>query len=109
MDKKMIAAELVRVAKSLMAWENNSLIDGILDQNKLGDLSGYIDDQTYDLMLEVYEKLQSDFKVSSAQNEAINRLKVCMDRGRGMQIDAHRNNIFKAAHALGIKLPSMMF
>lgn len=108
-EDEMVAAELVKVAKELMAWEENSLIDGILDQNKLGDLNGYIDDQTYDLMLEVYEKLQSDFKVSNSQNEAINRLKMCSNRARTMHPDEHRNNIFKAAHALGIKLPSSMF
>lgn len=69
----------------------------------------YVDEQTWQLAMDVYYKLSDDFKVSSAQQEAINRLRNCVERGHGMQESEHRNNIFKAAHALGMKLPSSMF
>jgi hypothetical protein len=106
MRKEAVAAELLKIAKSLMA---SSLIDGILRPGKLGQLSGFLDEETYDLMIEVYAKLKDDLRISSAQSEAINRLNVCSDRGKSMRPEEHRNNIFKAAHALGIRLPSMSF
>jgi hypothetical protein len=68
-----------------------------------------VDEQSYDLAVEVYSKLREDLELDSGQNEALNRLRQCVERLSSMRPDAHRNNIFKAAHALGIKLPSSMF
>jgi hypothetical protein len=105
MNNQKIARELLKVARELTATE--SLIDQVLDQRKLARLQDDMDEQTYDLMVEVFRKLADDFRLSSKQQEALNRLKMSME-GR-YQPDMHRNNIFKAAHALGMKLPSSMF
>ena len=51
-----------------------SLIDLVLDQRKLGRLHGQMDDQTYELMREVFTKLSDDFELTPGQQEAINRL-----------------------------------
>ena len=108
MDNKKVAKELVKIAKNLTASE--SMIDFVVNQEDLARLDRAInDDQTYDLMVEVYKKLRKDLEITDDQREAINRLKISIRGGTGMQSDAHRNNIFKAAHALGIKLPSSMF
>jgi len=41
------------------------------------------------------------------QQEALNRMRNSVNGS--YREDMHRNNIFKAAHSLGIKLPSMSF
>jgi len=105
MNSKQLAQELVKLAKKLVA--RDSLIDLVVDQGKLGRLKNQMDEQTYDLMVEVYDKLAKELELTSGQREALNRLRSSAD-GRFQQ-DMHRNNIFKAAHALGIKLPSSMF
>jgi len=104
---RAVADELVKVAKSLTA--NVSLLDYVLKDSEVAQLVDIVDKQTYDLAVEVYMKLSEDLRLSSAQNEAIFKLKRCVQRGATMQPEAHRNEIFKAAHLLGIKLPSMMF
>jgi hypothetical protein len=78
-----------------------------LDQRKLGHLDRDMDEQTYSLMVEVYRKLSKDLELTQGQKEAISLLQASM-QGR-YSSDMHRNNIFKAAHALGMKLPSNIF
>jgi hypothetical protein len=107
MNREEIASEVVKIAKSLTA--GNSMLDFILKDRDVGKLQGIVDEQTYDLAVEVYMVLRKGLELNNQQNEAINRLRQCVDRGSSMQPDAHRNNIFKAAHALGIKPPSSMF
>ena len=107
MDNKIIANELVKIAKILKASE--SRVDSVIDQRELAKLRGYVDEQSYELAVEVYHQLHDDLKISENQKEAINRIKMSMERSATMDKALHRNNIFKAAHALGIKLPSSMF
>jgi len=92
-------------ARARMATD--SLVDLVLDQRKLAKLRNQMDEQTYDLMVEVYSKLAKDLELTRGQQEAINRLSMSM--GGRYSPDMHRNNIFKAAHALGMKLPSGIF
>ena len=63
------------------------------------------DKQSAQLLMEVYYALQERLKLSDRENEAMNRLRRVIS-GRNA---ATRNDIFKAADALGMKLPSMMF
>ena len=86
---------------------SDSLIDLVLDQRKLGSLRRDMDEQTYDLMVDVYDELSKALELTRGQKEALNRLQASMKGNYAS--DMHRNNIFKAAHALGMKLPSMMF
>ena len=107
MDRNAVAEELVKVAKVLVG-AGGTLLDSVLTGGDVAMLEGVVDEQTYDLAVQVYSRLRKDFELSADQNEAIDRMKMSCGR-HGMGADAHRNNIFKAAHALGIHLPSGMF
>lgn len=95
------------VAKSVRA--NLNVLDYVIRDDEVAKLRGVVDEQTYDLAEEVYRKLYRDLELTDAQTEAVFKLKRCVQRGSGMAPEAHRNEIFKAAHALGMKLPSFMF
>ena len=105
MNDAQAALELVKVAKALTA--SDSVIDFVLDQRKIAQLEDDMDEQTFDLMIDVYHELSDALKLTSGQSEALNRIQMSLKRN--YQPAMHRNNIFKAAHSLGIKLPSMMF
>lgn len=65
------------------------------------------DPESADLMLQVYMYFKKRLEFTSNENEAWNRLHWVINQGKASPLA--RNNIFKAAHALGIKLPSMFF
>lgn len=89
----------------------DSVIGYLIDERKLIDAinGNFMDEQTQDLLGKVYEKLNDRLKLSNAEFGALNRMKSCIERGKNQSSDMHRNQIFKAAHALGIKLPSSAF
>ena len=89
----------------------DSVIGYIVDERKLIDAinSDFMDEQTQDLLGKVYEKLNDRLKLTGNEFGALNRMKTCVERGKSQSSDAHRNQIFKAANALGIKLPSSAF
>jgi hypothetical protein len=103
---KQLATELLKVAKEITA--ESSLIGLIVDQHDVAKLDGKVDEQTYELMVDVYLELSKILTLTSNQDEALKKLKASVDN-QGWREDMHRNNIFKAAHALGMKLPSSMF
>ena len=107
MNRVAVAKELVKVARLLQA--DSSLLDHVLKDSDLARLERHVDDQTWDLAVQVYEHLQEKFRLSSDEKEALNRLLMSVRAGNGYQLDLHRNNIFKAAHALRINLPSGIF
>ena len=107
MNDRMVASELKKIAKKIQASE--SLVDTVIDPMELSKLRKNVDEQSYELAGEVYSNLYDALKLTDNQREAINRLKRSMERSSTMDKAEHRNNIFKAAHALGIKLPSSMF
>jgi hypothetical protein len=71
-------------------------------------LSG-ADDQSAKLLREVMDKLAKELKISSGAKEALSRLVWIAKNGLKADPALLRNNIFKAAHSLKLKLPSMMF
>jgi hypothetical protein len=107
MNRVAVAQELVKVARLLQA--DSSLLDQVLRDSVLQKLEHHVDEQTWDLAVQVFQKLQEKFRMSSDEQEALNRLLASVKSGSMSDSDAHRNNIFKAAHALGIKLPSGSF
>ena len=117
MDKIKVAQALVAVAKSLMAGSDApreltagiNILQDLIPQNAVGKLRKNVDEQTWELAYEVYKELQEALELTSGQQDALNRLMQSVDRAGSMSEGLHRNNIFKAAHALGIKLPSMSF
>ena len=109
MDKKRIARELVKLAKEIVATD--SLIDNVVDKREVYKLIQALDEdeQTAQLVRDVYSELSDRLKLSNGEREALNRLLQSMNNANRFDASLHRNNIFKAAHALGIKLPSAMF
>lgn len=89
----------------------DSVIGYIIDERKLVDVlrDDVMDEQTQDLLGKVYEKLNVRLKLTNYERGALNRIKTSIERGKKQSPEMHRNNIFKAADALGIKLPSAMF
>ena len=121
MDRAMIARELVEAAKELTASDLSgdegragvertaaeSLIDFVIDKRTFYKLRSQVDEQTWALAREVYIALMKALELDRSQQEALNRLR--NSASSNFSEDMHRNNIFKAAHSLGIKLPSMSF
>lgn len=68
-----------------------------------------MDDQTRKVALQVWVKLNDLLTLKGGAVEAFNRLFQSIDAGKNYSPEMHRNNIFKAADALGLKLPSGVF
>ena len=95
------------LSESEVGMEVMELLIPRKDFHKIGKMS---DKQTGQLSKEVYRELADRITkaLGNEGREAINRLKHpgnFRESPEGMT----RNNIFKAAHALKMKLPSMMF
>jgi hypothetical protein len=89
----------------------SEVMDYILPQKellKLEDILGQ-DEQSWDLAVQVYRKIADKLQLSQSEASALGRLLGSVKHGKGWKPDLHRNNLFKAAHELGIKLPSHMF
>ena len=67
------------------------------------------DNQASRLMYDVYNKLTDKFTLSRGDQEGLQRLVQVIENADKWDAGLLRNNIFKAAHAMGLKLPSMMF
>lgn len=94
--------------KARILTAGRSVLEYILQQSELAKLKGKVDEQTYELAVEVYQALSRALMLSPAQDEALGRLVQSADTMVWRE-DMHRNNIFKAAHVLGIRLPSATF
>jgi len=105
MDNERVASELVKVAKALVAGD--SLLELVIPKRDLYSLKRDVDEQTWELAREVYVELMEALELTPAQQQALNRLRQSVDGN--LSEEANRNNIFKAAHALGIRLPSSLF
>lgn len=86
-----------------------SVLDYIIDPRSFSVLDDVLDEQTYDLAYEVYADLQRELSLGGNKQEALRRLKASVDAGRKWDAAMHRNNIFKAANLMGMRLPSAMF
>lgn len=68
------------------------------------------DEQSADLVKDIWIKLKKETELNQNQHYAFNILNdVVEKKGRMDSTGSMRNRIFKAANALGIKLPSAMF
>lgn len=83
----------------------------ILPQKQLLGLEDILgdDEQSWDLAVQVYQKIEEKLQLDNRESQALGRLLEAVKHGKGWKADLHRNNIFKAANLLGIKLPSSMF
>jgi len=67
------------------------------------------DEQAADLLYEVLTTLQDKLDIADREYNALNRIAQLVKAGSGWKPALQRNNIFKAADLLGLKLPSGMF
>lgn len=67
------------------------------------------DKQSAELLRDVSDKLDDALKLTSGQQEALSRLIGCVDNRKKWNAPLLRNNIFKAANSLGMRLPSAFF
>ncbi len=90
-------------------WQTLRLL---VDYDKLirvhRSLSG-ADDQSAGLLRDVMDKLGDELDISRGAEEALSRLRQIAESGERWSPELLRNNIFKAANSLNMRLPSGMF
>lgn len=94
-----------RIARELF----ESLLNLLISADDVMKLERYADEQTAELARDVYIELKKRLELDNDENEALNRLKLCVKNASKYDKALLRNNIFKAAHALGMTLPSHSF
>lgn len=89
------------------------VMEAILPARKVYDLVDEMekagDKQSAELAYEVYQKLVERLTLTDNEEYALNRLQNSVSRVGSWDAATQRNNIFKAADLLRIKLPSFMF
>ena len=90
----------------------NDVIESILPMRDVAKLHHKMeeqDEQSARLLIDVYNALRARLSLSDGETEAMNRVTNMVKSGQNWNADLLRNNIFKAANSLGMKLPSAMF
>lgn len=99
-------------AKSKKAL-NESIINDIINHNDLRKFTmsdAYTNDKDIQkLTSEVYSYFADKLRFNSNEIDAWRRLLNSIGKADSWRPEMQRNNIFKAAHSLGMKLPSSMF
>lgn len=67
------------------------------------------DKQSADLVKTIVRALSKEMTLKPGASEALTRLQIMVTRGTSWDAAMLRNNVFKAADSLGMKLPSAMF
>ena len=92
-----------------MSEHSKSAIDYIIADRDLLDAIGKADDQSVDLLAQVFDTLRDRLAIDNGTAEALSRLLGLKAQGKDWDSGTIRNNVFKAAHALGLDLPSYAF
>lgn len=90
----------------------DEILYSIIPRNDITNMYSHIgkaDDQTADLFADVVSELIDQLDVDRGTREALLRIKDVCERGKNWDPALVRNNVFKAAHSLGMRLPSAMF
>jgi len=87
----------------------DTALDYIVRSQDLVDALDAADEQTAELLYQVYQDLQKRLAIDRGTVAAIQRLRSLTDKGKSWNAGMIRNQVFKAAHDLGIKLPSASF
>lgn len=88
------------------------ILMGILDERKAETLLDDLrkaDRQAADLLIDCLSKLSDAFNIPSGQQVALARMRTLVRDGQRWDPALIRNNVFKIANSLGIRLPSAMF
>jgi len=90
---------------------SRNILWNVLDQKGFYQLQRELkeDEQSRKLVSEIGRKLAEVLSLTDGQDAALNRLKQSIDNAGRWGLDLQRNNLFKAADSLGIRLPSGMF
>ena len=67
------------------------------------------DAQSAELFKDTFDKLAKELEISSNSEHALYRVRSIVENCKKWHIALIRNNVFKAADMMGIKLPSAMF
>ena len=102
-------AARVAVEKSSSGQDLFHLIVPQRDVMKMYSRLSDEDEQSAELYSETINKLTDLLDLTRGAQEALRRIQDVSDRGQRWDISLLRNNIFKAADAVGIRLPSGMF
>jgi hypothetical protein len=107
---KITAQEKQLILKRRSKIIASDIINKMFNPEKIADLYETMgeDQQSKDLLDEIYGHFEGKFKMSSGEEEAFNRFSNLINNP-SKDAANNRNIIFKAAHALKIKLPSSMF
>lgn len=84
----------------------------MIDQKELVKLYNRLekeDEQSAQLLIDAASEIQKALNISSGAEDALSRIMDIVNRGQHWDIALLRNNIFKAANSLGMKLPSYSF
>tara|TARA_Y100000310_G_scaffold23381_1_gene22354 strand:- start:1126 stop:2241 length:1116 start_codon:yes stop_codon:yes gene_type:complete len=109
-ERRAILASLKKSTK--MASAGSEIVWRILDQRAFMKVWRELrkdDEQAADLLYEVLTTLQDKLDISDSESQALGRITQLVDAGSRWDPALQRNNIFKAANLLGIRLPSGMF
>ena len=91
---------------------SDSVLEYVLPQREMMEVFRSLegkDAMSAQLFVDVYSALRKRLDLSDGEAEALRRIKDVVTRGKNWDADLLRNNIFKAANALGMKLPSGSF
>ncbi len=107
----LLASEAPRptVAKSA----SRDIADQIIPQVGILKLVDFMednkDDESAQMVLTIYRKIVSKLDLPEAETQALRRLQGCIKNVGSWDVSLQRNNIFKAADQIGIKLPHGFF
>jgi len=111
-SRQQIAANLRSLANRLASdrvASGESVIDYVWPQRDFYKLLSAVqskDEMAADVLRSIYEALYEKMELDRSTTDALNRVK---NISPGARPDVARNQIFKAANSLGIRLPSPIF
>lgn len=107
-----VRVDLVKFASGKQA-RSQDIIESVLPSHDVYKLIQAMekekDEQSGDLVARAYSHLAAKLRLSDNEGAALNRLRGSVQRIGEWDAATQRNNIFKAADLLGMKLPSYMF
>ena len=112
-DKVLKALKGARAKESSKtAGNGHEVLWWLLDQRDFFKMYRTVekqDKQSAQLLKDITDKLADSLKIKDNEYNAISRLTQLVKGGQNWDISLQRNNIFKVADLMGIKLPSGMF
>jgi hypothetical protein len=114
-SREKLASDLANLAERIALTASGSGRDIFYtivpekDVVELHDKMEEEDQQTATLFIDVIQELQKQLTISSGAEAALSRIIDVVHRGLRWDMALIRNNVFKAANSLGMKLPSHSF